>query len=73
MSAENGEGLQILNYDVGQKYEPHYDYFADKVNTDPSRGGQRLATMLMYLYVSSNHPSSIVLRAPLPLLAQEDP
>ncbi|KAK3240943.1 hypothetical protein CYMTET_49253 [Cymbomonas tetramitiformis] len=47
--AENGEGLQILHYDVGQKYESHYDFFHDKFNNDPSKGGQRVATMLMYL------------------------
>ncbi|XP_059643539.1 probable prolyl 4-hydroxylase 10 [Cornus florida] len=44
---ENGEGLQILHYEVGQKYEPHYDYFLDDFNT--KNGGQRIATVLMYL------------------------
>ncbi|KAG0447069.1 hypothetical protein HPP92_028515 [Vanilla planifolia] len=44
---EHGEGLQILHYEVGQKYEPHYDYFVDEVNT--KNGGQRIATVLMYL------------------------
>ncbi|KAL6993387.1 procollagen-proline 4-dioxygenase [Sarracenia purpurea var. burkii] len=44
---EHGEGLQILHYEVGQKYEPHYDYFADEFNT--KNGGQRIATVLMYL------------------------
>ncbi|KAK9135825.1 hypothetical protein Syun_015155 [Stephania yunnanensis] len=44
---EHGEGLQILHYEVGQKYEPHYDYFLDKFNT--KNGGQRIATILMYL------------------------
>ena len=46
---ENGESLQILKYVDGQKYEPHTDYFHDKVNADPAHGGQRLATVLMYL------------------------
>lgn len=46
---ENGESLQILRYVDGQKYEPHTDYFHDKVNTNPSNGGQRIATVLMYL------------------------
>lgn len=46
---ENGESLQILRYVDGQKYEPHTDYFHDKVNSDASHGGQRLATVLMYL------------------------
>ncbi|GMN28888.1 hypothetical protein TIFTF001_002204 [Ficus carica] len=44
---EHGEGLQILHYEVGQKYEPHYDYFLDEFNTQ--NGGQRMATLLMYL------------------------
>ncbi|CAB4262821.1 unnamed protein product [Prunus armeniaca] len=44
---ENGEDIQVLRYEPGQKYEPHYDYFADKVNI--ARGGHRVATVLMYL------------------------
>ncbi|XP_078440425.1 putative prolyl 4-hydroxylase 3 [Wolffia australiana] len=44
---DHGEGLQVLHYEVGQKYEPHFDYFLDKFNT--KNGGQRLATVLMYL------------------------
>ncbi|XP_057723497.1 probable prolyl 4-hydroxylase 10 [Arachis stenosperma] len=44
---EQGEGLQVLHYEVGQKYEPHYDYFLDEFNTQ--NGGQRIATVLMYL------------------------
>lgn len=46
---KNGEGIQILRYDKGQKYDPHYDYFHDKVNPAPKRGGQRVATALIYL------------------------
>ncbi|KAH9662543.1 putative prolyl 4-hydroxylase 10 [Citrus sinensis] len=44
---ENGEGLQVLHYEAGQKYEPHFDYFMDEFNT--KNGGQRMATVLMYL------------------------
>ncbi|AED98154.1 2-oxoglutarate (2OG) and Fe(II)-dependent oxygenase superfamily protein [Arabidopsis thaliana] len=44
---EHGEGLQVLHYEIGQKYEPHYDYFMDEYNT--RNGGQRIATVLMYL------------------------
>jgi len=49
---ENGEGLQVLRYGPGAEYKPHYDYF------DPAepgtagilqRGGQRVATLVMYL------------------------
>ncbi|KAL3736613.1 hypothetical protein ACJRO7_025542 [Eucalyptus globulus] len=44
---EHGEGLQILQYGHGQKYDAHHDYFSDSFNT--RNGGQRMATMLMYL------------------------
>ena len=49
---ENGEGLQILHYRPGAEYKPHYDYF-DPVEPGTStilkRGGQRVATIVMYL------------------------
>ncbi|XP_054797205.1 probable prolyl 4-hydroxylase 6 isoform X2 [Prosopis cineraria] len=44
---ENGESIQILHYENGQKYEPHFDYFHDKANQQ--LGGHRIATVLMYL------------------------
>ncbi|XP_043687073.1 probable prolyl 4-hydroxylase 7 [Telopea speciosissima] len=44
---ENGESMQILHYENGQKYEPHFDYFHDKANQQ--LGGHRVATVLMYL------------------------
>ncbi|XP_038903083.1 probable prolyl 4-hydroxylase 4 [Benincasa hispida] len=44
---ENGEDIQVLRYEYGQKYDAHFDYFADKVNI--ARGGHRMATVLMYL------------------------
>lgn len=44
---ENGESIQILHYEHGQKYEPHFDYFHDKANQE--MGGHRVATVLMYL------------------------
>ncbi|KAK9077750.1 hypothetical protein SSX86_006087 [Deinandra increscens subsp. villosa] len=43
----NGEDMQVLRYEEGQKYEPHFDYFSDPVNI--ARGGHRIATVLMYL------------------------
>jgi len=45
--AEHGESFNVLHYEVGQQYVPHLDYFADDFNT--LNGGQRIATMLMYL------------------------
>ncbi|XP_022640129.1 probable prolyl 4-hydroxylase 10 [Vigna radiata var. radiata] len=44
---ENGEGLQILHYEVGQEYVGHHDFFVDENYT--ANGGDRIATMLMYL------------------------
>lgn len=50
--AENGEGLQILRYKPGAEYKPHYDYFDPSQPGTPAilkRGGQRVATIVMYL------------------------
>ncbi|GAA0141601.1 protein modifying enzyme [Lithospermum erythrorhizon] len=44
---DNGEDTQVLHYESGQKYDPHYDYFSDELNI--ARGGHRIATVLMYL------------------------
>ncbi|CAI7832804.1 unnamed protein product, partial [Closterium sp. NIES-53] len=43
----HGEAIQILKYEIGQKYDAHFDYFFDAVNTQ--MGGHRVATVLMYL------------------------
>ncbi|GAV91910.1 2OG-FeII_Oxy_3 domain-containing protein [Cephalotus follicularis] len=47
LPVENGESIQILHYEHGQKYEPHFDFFHDKNNQQ--LGGHRVATVLMYL------------------------
>jgi len=49
---ENGEGFQVLNYKPGAEYKPHYDYFDPAEPGTPTilrRGGQRVATLVMYL------------------------
>lgn len=50
--AENGEGLQVLSYEKGNEYRPHFDWF-DANAAGPrkhlERGGQRVATIVMYL------------------------
>lgn len=49
---ENGEGIQVLHYRPGAEYKPHYDYFdPDQPGTAriTQRGGQRVATLVMYL------------------------
>jgi prolyl 4-hydroxylase len=49
---ENGEPIQVLYYRPGTEYKPHFDYFdpADEGNRKVlSMGGQRVATLIMYL------------------------
>jgi prolyl 4-hydroxylase len=49
---ENGEDLHILRYDIGGEYRPHYDYFPEEQagsRHHMSRGGQRVATVILYL------------------------
>ncbi len=49
---QNGEGLQVLHYQPGAQYKPHYDYFDPAEPGTPSilqRGGQRVATLIIYL------------------------
>ncbi|MCD8510019.1 MAG: 2OG-Fe(II) oxygenase [Bacillus sp. (in: Bacteria)] len=43
---EHGDGIQILNYKVGQEYKAHFDYFnsASQQTTNP-----RISTLVMYL------------------------
>jgi len=49
---DHGEGLQVLRYRPGAEYRPHYDYFDPAQRGTEAllrRGGQRLATLVMYL------------------------
>lgn len=49
---ENGEGLQVLRYLPGQQYKPHFDWFDDSKaggRLHLKRGGQRVATSVVYL------------------------
>lgn len=49
---KHGEGLQVLRYRKGAQYLPHYDYFDPREAGTPAllaRGGQRVATLIMYL------------------------
>ena len=49
---DNGEGLQILRYQPGAEYKPHYDYFDPAQPGTPTilkRGGQRVGTLVVYL------------------------
>lgn len=49
---DNGEGMQILRYGLNAEYRPHYDYFDPNTPGGAAcynRGGQRLATLVIYL------------------------
>lgn len=49
---ENGEGLQILRYENGGEYRPHFDYFDPNLASSAkhlAHGGQRVGTVVLYL------------------------
>lgn len=49
---ERTEGIQILNYGLGGEYKPHFDYFPPDdsgSSVHMAQGGQRIATIVMYL------------------------
>jgi hypothetical protein len=47
---ENGEGIQILRYEEGQEYRPHFDYFdPNSPALDNNLSNNRVCTFLMYL------------------------
>ncbi|GJY91727.1 potassium channel AKT1-like protein [Tanacetum coccineum] len=43
----NGEDIQVLRYESGKKYDPHFDYFNDPLIV--RRGGHHIGNVLMYL------------------------
>lgn len=51
MPVENGEGLGVLHYAVGERYAPHVDYIPETAqNAQQLRErGQRVKTLLVYL------------------------
>jgi len=49
---DHAEGLQILNYQLGGEYRPHFDFFPPKdlgSAAHTAHGGQRIATIVIYL------------------------
>lgn len=49
---DRGEPLQILHYQPGGEYKPHFDYFDPALPGNEAvlkHGGQRVATLVMYL------------------------
>lgn len=52
----HAEGLQIMYYRPGAEYKPHYDYFDPALpgtSTLTRNGGQRVASLVMYLQHSA--------------------
>jgi len=52
LPVERGEPLQILHYQPGGEYKPHFDYFDPALPGNEAvlkQGGQRIATLVMYL------------------------
>ncbi|MGE5160674.1 MAG: 2OG-Fe(II) oxygenase [Betaproteobacteria bacterium] len=52
LPVECGEPLQILHYQPGGEYRPHFDYFDPALPGNEAvlkHGGQRIATLVMYL------------------------
>lgn len=63
---ENGEAIQVLHYQTGAEYQPHYDYF---ILDQPGgkecleRGGQRVASFLIFLNTPEKGGETIFPRA----------
>ncbi len=62
---ENGEAFQVLRYQVGGEFKPHHDYFASNKAWDrqTGRGGQRIATLIIYLHDTPEGGATIFPRA----------
>ena len=67
---ENGEGLQVLKYGVGQEYRPHNDYFSSATTTYMDHGGQRVGTFIMYLNTPKRGGSTVFLDSGLEVTPQ---
>jgi prolyl 4-hydroxylase len=70
---ENGEGLQVLRYSPGARYEPHYDWFdpaAPGSAAALARGGQRVASLVMYLNTPKRGGATVFTDARLEVTAR---
>ncbi|KAJ1685313.1 hypothetical protein LUZ63_016703 [Rhynchospora breviuscula] len=57
---EHGGGIQIWNYRVNDSYGPHYDFFE---NSEAKPGGNRVATVLMYLSNVTHGSETVFLKS----------
>jgi len=54
---ENSELFQILRYEIGQQYKPHYDWFNPNIEGSKKHlngGGQRVGTTVVYLHAANS-------------------
>ncbi|MEP9325778.1 2OG-Fe(II) oxygenase [Paraburkholderia phymatum] len=71
---EHGEGLQILHYTKGGEYRPHFDYFPPSQSGSvlhTSRGGQRVATLIVYLSDVAGGGETVFPNAGLAVMARQ--
>ncbi|GIL58141.1 hypothetical protein Vafri_12998 [Volvox africanus] len=64
LPVENGEGIQVLRYEKTQKYDPHHDYFSFEGRD--ANGGNRMATVLMYLATPEEGGETVFPKVPAP-------
>ena len=70
----NGESMQILHYSEGAEYQPHFDYFDPATSGGAvhlNRGGQRVATFLIYLNTPEAGGETIFPRAQLKVIPRK--
>ncbi len=71
---ENGESIQIMHYDIGAEYAPHHDHFADDIPGEVyhhKHGGNRVATLVMYLNDCEEGGSTIFPHAGIEVFPQK--
>ncbi|PCE22429.1 proline dioxygenase [Paraburkholderia acidicola] len=69
-----GEGFQILHYNGGGEYRPHFDYFPpDQAGSAKhmAHGGQRVATLIIYLNDVAGGGETIFPEAGLSVVAKQ--
>lgn len=64
LHVNNAEGMQVLHYEKTQKYDPHHDYFSFEAGED--NGGNRMATVLMYLSNVEEGGETVFPKVPVP-------
>ncbi len=57
---ERGEAYQVLRYQEGEQYKPHYDFFMPRPDAHPpGPGGQRVGTLIIYLKTPEQGGSTV--------------